>query len=78
MFASLHTASIAARTIGSRHKAAKVSLWSRLSAALAVHRQRQALAALDDHVLRDLGLSRDAALAEANRPLWDVPRHWQQ
>jgi uncharacterized protein YjiS (DUF1127 family) len=78
MFASLHTATFATRTIGSRRKAAKGSLWSRLGIALAVYRQRQALATLDDHMLRDLGLSHDAALAEASRPLWDMPRQWQK
>ncbi|MFD1510879.1 DUF1127 domain-containing protein [Lacimonas salitolerans] len=47
-----------------------------LAALLALHRQRQRLARLDDAALEDIGLTRDAALAEARRPLWDAPGHW--
>jgi uncharacterized protein YjiS (DUF1127 family) len=46
-------------------------------AALALHRQRRRLAALDDHLLRDIGLTRAEATAEAQRLLWDVPPHWR-
>lgn len=42
-----------------------------------LYRQRRALAALDDHQLRDLGLTRAQAEAEAARPLWDAPAHWR-
>ena len=34
-------------------------------------RQRRALAALSDHMLKDLGLTRADALREAGRPFWD-------
>jgi uncharacterized protein YjiS (DUF1127 family) len=34
-------------------------------------RQRRALAALDDHMLKDIGLSRADARQEAERPFWD-------
>ncbi|MGL4238889.1 DUF1127 domain-containing protein [Tabrizicola sp.] len=51
---------------------------SRLFAALQLHRERVRLAALDDHLLADIGLSRDEAEAAAAQPLWDVPRHWQR
>ena len=34
-------------------------------------RQRRALAALSDDMLKDLGLSRADALREAGRPFWD-------
>lgn len=44
--------------------------------ALAVWKQRRALAALDDSRLADIGLTRQEALAEANRPVWDAPDHW--
>lgn len=44
------------------------------SAALA--RQRKALQNLDDDALRDIGLSRSEAEAEAERPIWDAPDHW--
>jgi uncharacterized protein YjiS (DUF1127 family) len=39
-------------------------------------RQRRALARLDDHLLRDIGIEPAAAWSEALRPVWDVPRHW--
>jgi len=38
--------------------------------------QRRQLAALDDKMLRDIGLTREAANAEARRPGWDVPHSW--
>jgi uncharacterized protein YjiS (DUF1127 family) len=34
-------------------------------------RQRRALAAMNDHMLKDLGLTRADALREAGRPFWD-------
>jgi uncharacterized protein YjiS (DUF1127 family) len=33
-------------------------------------RQRANLAALDDHLLKDMGLSRAAAAFEASKPFW--------
>jgi uncharacterized protein YjiS (DUF1127 family) len=33
-------------------------------------RQRGALLELNDHLLRDIGISRDAALGEATKPFW--------
>ncbi len=38
------------------------------------YRQRRALLALNDHMLRDLGLSRADAHHEGTRPFWDLPR----
>lgn len=43
----------------------------------AIARQRNALAKLDDDALRDIGLTRSEAQAEAARPAWDVPSHWR-
>jgi hypothetical protein len=40
-------------------------------------RQRSSLARLDDHLLRDIGLTPETAKAEADRPLWDVPARWR-
>lgn len=45
--------------------------------ARAVARQRGALAELDDTMLADLGLSREEARREAQRPFWDAPVHWR-
>jgi uncharacterized protein YjiS (DUF1127 family) len=42
-----------------------------------LRRQRRQLARLDDRALEDLGLSREEALREAERPIWDVPAHWR-
>jgi uncharacterized protein YjiS (DUF1127 family) len=38
--------------------------------------ERNHLSRLDDHLLRDIGVSRTEAEAEADRALWDAPRHW--
>ena len=45
---------------------------------LGLFRQRHALSRLDDARLNDLGLTRSEAEAEARRPVWDVPTHWQR
>lgn len=52
-------------------------LLARLLAAEAVARSRRRLALLDDHILRDIGLTRAEAEAEAERPAWDSPLHWK-
>ncbi len=52
----------------------RFSFW----AYLALYRQRKALAALEADQLRDLGLTREMAQKEANRPFWDAPDHWKQ
>lgn len=44
-----------------------------LAACLATWRQRRALARLDAHARRDLGLSRREAFTESMRPIWNVP-----
>jgi uncharacterized protein YjiS (DUF1127 family) len=44
----------------------------------ATARQRQQLRHLDAARLADLGLSRAEAEAEAARPFWDAPQHWQR
>lgn len=43
----------------------------------AVARSRRSLSRLDDHLLRDIGLTRSQAAAEAERPGWDAPSHWK-
>ncbi|SFR34322.1 Uncharacterized conserved protein YjiS, DUF1127 family [Yoonia tamlensis] len=53
-----------------------INLFTRLRTAIGTARQRRHLRQLDAHLLCDIGISRDAALREANRPIWDAPKHW--
>ena len=50
-------------------------LLSWLSLASKVYRERQALLALDERSLRDIGLSRADAYFEGSRAFWDIPQH---
>ncbi len=43
---------------------------------LALYRQRKSLSELDDHMLEDIGITREQARRESSRPAWDVPTHW--
>ena len=45
---------------------------------LALRRSRQSLATLDDHMLRDIGLTREQAQSEADRAAWDVSPTWRR
>lgn len=47
-----------------------------LAALVALRRSRAQLGHLDDHLLRDIGLTAQEAKEETDRPLWDAPRHW--
>lgn len=70
MFASHH----ANRAHAARPTA--MTVLSRLRLALAARAQRRALARFDARMLRDIGVTRAQAEAEASRPLWDVPVNW--
>ena len=48
----------------------------RLLRTMAMNRSRQRLGLLDDHILRDIGLTRGEASLEAERSSWDAPAHW--
>lgn len=61
-----------------RRGSTPAKLWSALRAAMALGRQRIALDQLDEHLLDDIGVSRDDARHEAQRPVWDVPENWRQ
>lgn len=65
MLQSLH-----ALTFGIPRHARRLSLWTGLL------KQRKALSELDDHLLRDIGITPEAARREARRPPWDAPDHW--
>ncbi|MGF1627121.1 MAG: DUF1127 domain-containing protein [Alphaproteobacteria bacterium] len=61
----------------SRRPARRVSLADRLlqvvqwlEQGLEVHRQRQALRSMDDHMLRDIGVTRADVERETRKPLW--------
>ncbi|KCV80972.1 hypothetical protein ATO10_14259 [Actibacterium atlanticum] len=53
------------------------SFFTSLRAAFMLGKQRHELAQLSDAQLDDLGLTRDQVLAEAKRPVWDVPSNWR-
>ncbi len=48
-------------------------LASRLLLAMQIYRERRALQALSDHMLKDIGLSRSQIEAEVMRGLFDLP-----
>jgi hypothetical protein len=48
-----------------------------LLAAAAALRNRRRLGELSDHLLKDVGLTHEEAVAEASRPIWNVPPHWR-
>lgn len=76
MFASVATSSLTIRRVETQGFAGRLAKTVRLG--LAAHRQRAALAKLDDAHLADIGLTVRAAMAEANRSFWDVPASWRR
>lgn len=50
--------------------------FERLLALTALGRSRRRLGQLDDHLLRDIGLTRAEARQEAEKPVWNAPDHW--
>ena len=50
----------------------RAGLLDLISQGRVIYRERRKLAALPDHQLRDIGLNRDAATAEANRWFWEA------
>jgi uncharacterized protein YjiS (DUF1127 family) len=55
-----------------------VRLPARIRVAADVARSRRRLHLLDDHLLRDVGLTRTEAMSEAARSAWDAPAHWHE
>ncbi|WP_420584594.1 DUF1127 domain-containing protein [Ruegeria sp.] len=45
---------------------------------ISLRRQRRTLARLDDRALKDVGITREQAEAEAARSIWDAPEFWQK
>lgn len=69
MIRSIHTAAVSApsRGVSSRGLLSRIGLW------LTVASERKALSAMPQERLEDMGLTADAAWAEASRPFWDAP-----
>ena len=74
MFASLHTAQLTLGRVQTGGTMVRLLETARLG--LIARRQRAQLARLDSAALADIGVTRDQAVAEAARPLWDVPSTW--
>jgi uncharacterized protein YjiS (DUF1127 family) len=71
--ATVALASMAALPRVSHKSARQHTLLRAVETVLAWHdrsRQRRALRELSDHMLRDIGMDRAAALAEATKPFW--------
>lgn len=54
------------------------SIWATVGHMIAVARQRRQLRALDDHLLTDIGVSRQEALDEGHQTVWNAPDHWRK
>ena len=71
---TLHTARHGFRLHQKNWGAALARHWHRWCLRWARHRQRMVLRDLadDPHLLRDIGVTREEALKEAERPVWDI------
>ena len=54
------------------------TLWQVVTGAPALTKQRRDLAALEPHMLQDIGLCREDVQRETGRPFWDAPQHWRK
>ncbi|MCK0149112.1 DUF1127 domain-containing protein [Marivita sp. S6314] len=59
-------------------RTSQATVLERVNAALALRRSRAQLAALDAHLLADIGIAQDVAAAEAARPIWDTTAPWKR
>ena len=55
----------------------RFSILHEVKARVELARQRRALAKLDDHALKDIGVTRREAQTEATRSVWDAPENWR-
>jgi len=55
---------------GGSSRALSIGTAARIRAAVARWKERRMLLELDERVLRDIGISRSQALAEASKPFW--------
>jgi len=70
----IHNTQIFGRSAPVRGKRLGVLKW--VGAAFTAQRSRIDLRNLDEHMLDDIGVTRDQANIEADRPIWNVPAHW--
>lgn len=61
----------------STYQPKRISLRMRISQFLGLARQRRQLAALDQHMLCDIGVTQEQAIAESRKLPWNSPNHWQ-
>lgn len=71
-------APISARARGATCARPSRSVFGRLRMAFALSKQRRELANLDDALLEDIGVTREQAVKESERPVWDAPRNWMR
>ena len=60
------------------HRHHRPGLLARLLGWDATFRQRTHLVGLTDAQLRDIGITRNEAAREGERPVWDAPQHWKR
>ena len=72
----MHSQTTVAVLFRRRHDVTGTLRWmlQTIEFALAVRRERRALASLNDRMLHDIGLSRSDVHREASRSLFDVPQ----
>ncbi len=61
------------RVVRQRRHASLISVFSEL---YTLYLTRKSLKDLDDHILDDIGVTREQAQAEARRSPWDAPSNW--
>ena len=56
----------------------RITLVSRIFLFLSIWRERNALADLYEHLLKDIGITEAQAKVAAARPVWDAPARWMR
>lgn len=66
------------RLLSRTRRTVRFDLFGLLRRMIETRRQRLHLGALNEHRLKDIGISKEEARAEAQRPVWDVPATWRR